>query len=221
MAAEYTPTDRSRVKTRASRGNYDREVVHAILDEALICHMGFVVDGQPYVIPTIHARDGEVIYLHGSPASRMLNTLAEGVRCCVTVTLVDEIVLARSSKQHSLNYRSAVIFGTATEIADEAEKAAALEVVVEHIARGRAETIRGASPEEMETTFVLRLPIEEASAKIREGGPKDKPEDVDNGAWAGVLPVSLKPGTPVPGSDVPEGMEVPDHLRDWSRRPER
>jgi nitroimidazol reductase NimA-like FMN-containing flavoprotein (pyridoxamine 5'-phosphate oxidase superfamily) len=221
MASDYEQTDRNRVRTRASRGNYDREVVHSILDEALICHLGFVVDDQPYVIPTIHARDGEVLYLHGSPASRMLTTLAEGVRCCVTATLVDQLVLARSSKQHSLNYRSAVVFGTATEITDEAEKAAALRVVVEHIASGRSETIRGANAEEMETTFVLRLPIEEASAKIREGGPKDKPEDVDNGAWAGVLPVSLQAGAPVPGDDVPEGMEVPDHIRDWSRRAER
>jgi nitroimidazol reductase NimA-like FMN-containing flavoprotein (pyridoxamine 5'-phosphate oxidase superfamily) len=221
MAAEYEKTDRSRVHTKAARGNYDREVVHAILDEALICHLGFVVDEQPFVIPTIHARDGEVLYLHGSPASRMLKTLAEGVRCCVTATLVDELVLARSSKQHSLNYRSAVVFGTASEITGESEKAAALEMVVEHIARGRAETIRGASPEEMETTFVLSLPIEEASAKIREGGPKDKPEDLDNGAWAGVVPVSLQPGTPVPDDAVPEGATVPDHVRDWSRPGER
>jgi nitroimidazol reductase NimA-like FMN-containing flavoprotein (pyridoxamine 5'-phosphate oxidase superfamily) len=221
MASDYEQTDRNRVRTKASRGNYDREVVHAILDEALICHLGFVVDDQPYVIPTIHARDGEVLYLHGSPASRMLNTLADGVRCCVTATLVDELVLARSAKQHSLNYRSAVVFGTASEITDEAEKSAALEVVVDHIARGRAETIRGADAEEMETTFVLRLPIEEASAKIREGGPKDKPEDLDNGAWAGVLPVSLQAGAPIPADHVPDGAEVPDHVRNWSRPHER
>jgi nitroimidazol reductase NimA-like FMN-containing flavoprotein (pyridoxamine 5'-phosphate oxidase superfamily) len=221
MADSYGQTERSRVRTRASRGNYDREVVHAILDEALICHLGFVVDGQPYVIPTIHARDGEVLYLHGSPASRMLNTLAEGAPCCVTATLVDELVLARSSKQHSLNYRSAVVFGTAAEITDVAEKADALRRVVEHIAPGRSESIRGGDAEEMETTFVLRMPIDEASAKIREGGPKDKPQDVDNGAWAGILPVSLQAGAPVPGEDMPEGAEVPQHVRNWSRRPDR
>ena len=217
MGSAYEKTDRSRVRTRASRGNYDREVVHAILDEALICHLGFVVADQPYVIPTIHARDGEVLYLHGSPASRMLNELAEGVRCCVTATLVDELVLARSAKQHSLNYRSAVVFGTATEITDVEEKAAALATVVEHIAPGRAETIRGPSEAEMETTFVLRMPIEEASAKIREGGPKDKEDDLENGAWAGVLPVSLQPGTPIPGDDMPEGTDVPEHIRAWTR----
>lgn len=217
MASSYEKTERNQVRTRASRGSYDREAVHAILDEALICHMGFAVDDQPYVIPTIHARDGEVLYLHGSPASRALNTLAEGVRCCVTATLVDELVLARSAKQHSLNYRSAMVLGTATEITDEAEKFAALTTVVEHIARGRAEAIRGPSEAEMETTFVLRMPIEEASAKIREGGPKDKDEDLEGGAWAGVLPVSLQPGTPVPAADVPDGAEVPDHVRSWSR----
>jgi nitroimidazol reductase NimA-like FMN-containing flavoprotein (pyridoxamine 5'-phosphate oxidase superfamily) len=221
MASDYEQTERNRVRTRASRGTYDREVVHAILDEALICHVGFVVDGQPYVIPTIHARDGEVLYLHGSPASRALNTLGEGVRCCVTATLVDELVLARSAKQHSLNYRSAVVFGTASEITDDAEKSAALEVVVDHIARGRAQTIRGANAEEMETTFVLRMPIDEASAKIREGGPKDKPEDLENGAWAGILPVSLQPGVPLPADDMTAGAEIPEHVRNWSRPGER
>ena len=218
MGSSYEKTDRTRVRTRASRGNYDREVVHAILDEALICHLGFVVDDQPYVIPTIHARDGEVLYLHGSPASRMLNALAEGVRCCVTATLVDELVLARSSKQHSLNYRSAVVLGTAREVSDPAEKASALRAVVDHIAPGRSAEVRGPDEDELETTQVLALPIEEASAKVREGPPAEKSGDRDLPAWAGRLPIRVGPGDAIAADHVPAGLELPGYLRDWPAR---
>src|SRR3954447_754320 len=141
--AEYGATERTRVRRKPGRGSYDRDLVHAILDEALVCHVGFVDEGHPYVIPTIHAREGETIYLHGSPASRTLGSLADGTACCLTATLVDEIVLARSARQHSLNYRSAMVLGTAREVTDEAEKGRALRAVVEHMVPGRADEVSG------------------------------------------------------------------------------
>ena len=185
-----------------SRGHYERELIHSILDEALSCHLGFVVDGRPYVIPMIHARDGELIYLHGAPASRTLGNLAEGVPCCLTATLVDELVLARSARQHSLNYRSAVVFGTAHEVVDPDEKESALRSVVEHIAPGRSSEVRGPNATERDNTRILSLPIEEASAKVREGPPVDKPEDLDGEIWAGRLPLALSASEPVSVPDL-------------------
>ncbi len=214
---EYAPTERTRVRRKPGRGSYDRELVHAILDEALICHVGFVDDGHPYVIPTIHARDGETIYLHGSPASRTLGTLADGTACCLTATLIDEIVLARSARNHSLNYRSAMVLGTAKEIADPAEKELALRIVVEHMVPGRAAAVRGPSEKDLETTKVLSMKIEEASAKARTGPAADKAGDLELPHWAGVLPLSLTAGDPVPAADLAQGIAAPDHLADWSR----
>jgi len=167
----------------------DRRELDAVLDTALVCHVGFVHDGGPVVIPTIHARAGDVLYLHGSPASRMLRTLSTGVDVCVTVTLVDELVLAKSWMHHSLNYRSAVVFGRATEVTDRAEKIAALRTIVEHVEPGRAAESRPPSEKELTGTLVLALPLTEASVKVREGGPVDDAGDEALTWWAGVRPV--------------------------------
>jgi nitroimidazol reductase NimA-like FMN-containing flavoprotein (pyridoxamine 5'-phosphate oxidase superfamily) len=217
MSSRYEPTERTRVRRKPGRGSYDRELVDRILDEALICHLGFVHDGHPYVTPTIHARVGRILYLHGSKGSRTLRRLADGDECCVTVTLVDGLVLARSAMHHSLNYRSAMIFGAAGRVEDPEEKAAALEAVVEHIAPGRSADARAPSPEELAATEVISLRLEEASAKVREGGPVDDAEDIGLAVWAGQLPVSLVPGEPLADAELPEGVEAPDYLRKWHR----
>jgi nitroimidazol reductase NimA-like FMN-containing flavoprotein (pyridoxamine 5'-phosphate oxidase superfamily) len=215
--ATYEPTERTKVRRKASRGSYDRELVDRILDEALVCHLGFVEDGQPYVIPTIHARVGSRLYLHGSKASRALGALSDGGQCCVTVTLVDGLVLARSALHHSLNYRSAMIFGAARRVEDPAEKAAALEAVVEHIAPGRSGDARAPSPKELRSTEVVAIELEEASAKLREGGPVDEDADKELPVWAGELPLSLEPGEPLADPDLSPDLALPDYLRNWHR----
>jgi nitroimidazol reductase NimA-like FMN-containing flavoprotein (pyridoxamine 5'-phosphate oxidase superfamily) len=196
-------TERTTVRRLPKRGNYDETVIHAILDEALLCHVGFVVDGAPVVIPTIHWRDGDTLYVHGSVASRMLRTLKDGVEACVTVTLLDGLVLAKSAFHHSMNYRSAVIFGKAHEVTDRDEKMRALETLVEHVVKGRARDVRGPNESELRVTTVLKLKIEEASAKIRTGGPLDDEEDLTLPVWAGVLPLKLTPGEPVGEGEAP------------------
>ena len=193
-----TPTERTRVHRLPTRATYDRSVVHGILDEALVCHVGFAVEGQPYVIPTIHARAGDRLYLHGSAASRMLRTLAGGVDVCVTVTLVDGVILARSAFHHSLNYRSVVILGTATPITEPEEKLAALERIVDHVVPGRWPHVRPPSAQELRATLVLALPITEVSAKVRTGGPLDDEADYALPCWAGEIPLRLTPLAPVP-----------------------
>jgi uncharacterized protein len=190
------PTARTKVKRHPERGAYDRATIDAILDEALICHVGFVADGQPYVIPTIHARDGDTLYLHGSPGSRMLRNLAGGVDVCVTVTLLDGLVLARSVYNHSMNYRSVLVLGRARELTDRAEKLHAMERVVESIVPGRWSEAREPNETEIKGTTILALPIEEASAKIRTGPPKDFDEDLSLPVWAGVIPLDLRRGRP-------------------------
>lgn len=195
-------TARTTVKRLPKRGLYDRETLYRILDEALICHAGFVVDGLPVVIPTIHWREGDTLYLHGSQASRMLRSLRGGVEACVTVTLLDGLVLARSAFHHSMNYRSAVIFGTAREVTDREEKLRALDALVEHVLRGRSKETRPPNEKELKQTMVLAMPIEEASAKVRTGGPVDDDEDYDLPVWAGVVPVRLAFGEPVPDERV-------------------
>jgi uncharacterized protein len=217
LRSALAPTDRTRVRRKPGRGSYDRELVHAILDEALICHVGFVDDGHPYVTPTIHAREGETIYLHGSPASRTLGTLADGTACCLTVTLVDELVLARSARNHSLNYRSVMVLGTAREITEPVEKGRALRAVVEHMVPGRSDEVRGPSEKDLETTKVLSMQIEEASAKVRIGFPADKPDDLELPYWAGVLPLTISPGDPIPAPDLAQDVTVPDHIARWNR----
>ena len=196
-------TERTTVRRLPKRGNYERETIHAILDEALICHLGFVVDGAPVVLPTIHWRDGDTLYVHGSAASRMLRTLRDGgVEACVTVTLLDGLVLARSAFHHSMNYRSVVVFGKAREVVDRDEKLRALETLVEHVVRGRSAEVRAPSEIELKATLVLALPLEEASAKIRTGMPVDDDEDYAMDVWAGVLPAALTFGSPVADSGV-------------------
>jgi len=184
------------VKRLPKRGNYDEAVVHAILDEGYLAHVGFQVDGQPYVIPTLYARKERTLYLHGSAASRMLRTLEQGVAVCVTVTLVDGFVLARSAFHHSMNYRSVVALGTARLVEDPEEKREALRLFTEHMVPGRWDEVRVPAAQEMKATLVLALPLEEVSAKIRTGGPVDDEEDYALPVWAGVVPVRMEVGTP-------------------------
>jgi uncharacterized protein len=215
--AEITRTPRTTLKRLPARGSFDREVVNAILDEALLCHLGFAVDGQPYVIPTIHARVGETLYVHGSPASRMLRHLRQGVPACVTVTLLDGLVLARSAFHHSMNYRSVVVLGQAQEVTDPAERGEGLKAVVEHVAPGRWAECRWPSEKELAGTLLLRLPVEEASAKVRTGPPLDDEEDYALEWWAGVLPLRLAPGEPVADPRLTPGTPVPASLLAYRR----
>jgi uncharacterized protein len=208
---------RSRVRRHPERGIYDREAIDAILDEAVICHVGFVVDKQPFVIPTIHARVGGLLYLHGSPASRMLRTLTEGVDVCVTATLLDGVVLARSVYKSSLNYRSAVVLGRARSVDEHDEKRVALEAVVEHVAPGRSRDARPPSTEELHATTVLALRIDEASAKVRIGPPGDFDHDLELPIWAGVIPLRLTAGTPETEARVPDGLPVPPYATAYRR----
>ena len=215
--SEYEQTKRTRVFRKPGRGSYDRDLVHSILDEALVCHVGYVQDGQPYVIPTIHARVGETLYLHGARGSRTLAALADGAACCITATLVDELVLARAALHHSLNYRSVMVLGTVTEITDPDEKEGALRAVVEHVAPGRPDEVRGPNATDLKSTRVLSMPIEEASAKVRTGPPVDEQADLDLPYWAGQLPLTLGAGDPITAPDLTRDLPVPDHVRDWSR----
>jgi uncharacterized protein len=180
-----------RVKREPQRGVYDRETIDAILDEALVCHLGFAVDGQPYVIPTLHARIGDLLYVHGSAASRMLRHAASDARICVTVTLLDGLVLARSVFNHSIDYRSVVVLGTPALVEDVDEKREALHAFTDHIAPGRWEEARQPTDQELKATWILSVPLDEASAKIRTGPPEDEPEDLDLPVWAGVVPIHL------------------------------
>jgi nitroimidazol reductase NimA-like FMN-containing flavoprotein (pyridoxamine 5'-phosphate oxidase superfamily) len=211
MSDVYEPTERTTVKRLPARGVYDRAVVHQILDEGLICHLGFVVDGQPFVIPTIYVRVGETIYVHGSPASRMLRTLDQGVPACVTVTHVDGLVLARSAFHHSMNYRSAVVFGTATVVDDPEKKVEVLHALTDHLIRGRWEEIRHPSPDELRRTLVLAIPIKEASAKIRVGPPLDDEEDYALPVWAGVVPLKLSASEPIADPRLSPETPVPPY----------
>jgi nitroimidazol reductase NimA-like FMN-containing flavoprotein (pyridoxamine 5'-phosphate oxidase superfamily) len=208
------PTPRTTVRRLPTRGQYDRETIAAILDEGLVCHVGFVVEGQPFVIPTIYARHGERLYVHGSAVSRMLKTLAGGVPVCVTVTVLDGLVLARSVFNHSMNYRSVVVLGTATVI-EGREKVAALETIAEHVAPGRWREARGPNENELKATLVLSLPLDESSAKVRTGPPEDEDEDYGLPYWAGVLPLALAAGSPVADPRLPPGTLVPPSVRDW------
>jgi nitroimidazol reductase NimA-like FMN-containing flavoprotein (pyridoxamine 5'-phosphate oxidase superfamily) len=211
------PSERTRVRRRAERGRYDRATVHAILDEGLVCHVGFAIDGQPFVIPTAHARDGETLYLHGSPASRMLRNLSEGVPVCVTVTLLDGVVLARSAFHHSMNYRSVVVVGRARAVDDAEERLRALRALVEHVARGRWADTRRPNARELAQTLVLALPIVEASAKVRSGPPLDDAEDQALPFWAGVIPLALAPGAPTPDPGLAPGIARPAYAEDYRR----
>jgi uncharacterized protein len=213
-------TDHTRVRRHPERGRYEREEIDAILDEALFCHVGFVDGGRPFVIPTIHARVGDDLYLHGSPASRMLRELADEIDICVTATLLDGIVLARSVYNHSLNYRSAVVLGRARKLDDHAERLKALEAIVEQVVPGRSREARAPSEKELAGTSVLALAIDEASAKVRTGPPGDFDADLDLPVWAGVIPLSTVPGEPPTDEHVPRHVAVPGYVRDYRRTDE-
>ena len=215
MSSNSMPTARTRVVREPQRAVYDREVVNEILDEGFICHIGFVVDGQPYVIPTSYGRDGDVLYVHGSAASRMLRTLDQGTSVCVTVTLLDGLVLARSVFNHSMNYRSAVILGKATLVDEPGEKIAALHALSEHILPSRWADSRQPNEKELKATSVLRIPITEFSAKVRTGPPIDDEEDYSFPTWAGVIPLQMQAGAP--NADERCQREVPPYLQNYSR----
>jgi len=215
--AGYPTSERSEVRRLPDRGSNERAAVHAILDEGLFCHVGFATDRGPVVIPTIYARDGETLYLHGSPASRMLRTLEKGVPVCVTVTHVDALVLARSAFHHSMNYRSAVVFGTAHEVRDEAEKRRAFTAIVDHVVPGRSGDTRPPNDYEHTFTKVLAVEIEEASAKMRTGGPVDDAEDLALPHWAGILPVRTSFGAPEPAEGLAPGVPVPAYASGYRR----
>jgi uncharacterized protein len=213
----FAPTERTTLKRLPKRAEYDRERVYAILDEAFICHVGFVVEGQPVVIPTGYGRIGNVLYIHGSAASRMLRTLGGGVDVCVTVTLVDGLVLARSVFHHSFNYRSVVVFGRARVVTETAEKVAALHAFTEHVIPGRWQEAREPNDGELKATTVLALPLEEASAKIRTGPPIDDEEDYALPVWAGVLPLRLVTAEAIKDEQLPADIALPDYVRDYCR----
>lgn len=211
-------TTRTELKRLPKRGAHDTATIYPILDAGFLAHVGFVVDGQPFVIPTLYGRDGGTLYLHGSSASRMLRTLETGVQACVTVTLVDGLVLARSAFHHSMNYRSVVAFGVARKIEDAARKTEALRVVSDHLIAGRWNDVRVPAPQELKATAVLEFAIEEASAKVRTGGPIDDEEDYALPVWAGVLPLALTPREPLADSRLPQGIDVPQYVRDYGVR---
>jgi nitroimidazol reductase NimA-like FMN-containing flavoprotein (pyridoxamine 5'-phosphate oxidase superfamily) len=211
---------RTTVRRVADRGRYDAETIHAILDEAAVAHVGFAVDGQPYVIPTLHARDGDQLFVHGSVGSRMLQALRAGdTPCCVTVTTVDGLVLARSAFHHSINYRSVVVLGSPREVTDPDRKLAALRLFVEKLVPGRWDEARQPSAAELRKTAVLALTIDEASAKVRSGPPVDEDEDYDLPVWAGVLPLRLTAGAPVPDPQLRGSPPLPAGLALWALEP--
>lgn len=212
-----TPSSRTQVRRLPKRGAYDAATIHAILDAGYIAHVGFQVDGQPFVIPTLYGRDGDRLYLHGSAASRMLHELETSAPVCVTVTLVDALVLARSAFHHSINYRSVVAFGKARRIDDPEEKTHALRVLSEQVIAGRWEHVRGPNPQELKATSVLEFTIEEASAKSRTGPPVDDEEDYALPVWAGLLPLKTEPQPPVADPRLPGDVAVPEHVSAYRR----
>jgi len=213
----FPQTDRTKLKRLPKRGHFDRDTVYSILDEGFICHIGFVVDGQPFVIPTGYARVDDKLYIHGSQASRMLRSLGGGIDACVTVTIVDGLVLARSAFHHSMNYRSVLVLGRATFVSDPEEKYAALLALSEHIVPGRWADVREPNEEEMKLTTVLCLSLEEASAKIRTGPPLDDEEDYALPIWAGVVPLKLVAGEPIKDPLLTAEVPVPDYAAHYKR----
>jgi len=217
MSDQLEPTRKTTLKRIPKRGNFDREVINSILDEAFICHVGFVADGQPYVIPTAYGRVGNDLYVHGSSASRLMRSLADGIDICVTVTLIDGLVLARSAFHHSINYRSIVIIGNAEMVTGDEEKIKALEAFTEHLIPGRWNDVRPPTDLELKATIVLRLPINEASAKMRTGDPVDDEADYTLSVWAGVLPLALKAGEPIPDARLNPDIEPQEYVQRYKR----
>ncbi len=212
-----SPTARTEVRRLAERGSYDGDLIASILDEALICHVGFVHDGAPVVIPTIHARVGDTLYLHGSPASRMLRSMRAGVEISVNVTIVDGLVIARAAFHNSLNYRSVVIFGSPRVVDDSDEKWAALEAITDHVVSGRWADSRPMNDKEFKGTLVVALPINEASAKTRSGGPNDDDVDYELPIWAGVVPLAITPAAPISDPLLEIDVDAPVYARDYRR----
>jgi nitroimidazol reductase NimA-like FMN-containing flavoprotein (pyridoxamine 5'-phosphate oxidase superfamily) len=217
MSQPYTPTPRTRLVREADRAVYDREAAYRILDEGFLCHVGFVVDGQPFVIPTSYGRTDDSLYIHGSAASRMLRQMKESLPVCVTVTLLDGLVLARSIFNHSMNYRSVVVLGKATPVDDPDEKIEALRLFSEHIVPGRWADARQPNERELRATSVLRVPIEEFSAKVRQGPAVDDEEDYSFPTWAGVVPLEMVAGAPIDDARLLPGREVPAYAKKYSR----
>jgi nitroimidazol reductase NimA-like FMN-containing flavoprotein (pyridoxamine 5'-phosphate oxidase superfamily) len=213
----FAPTERTTLKRLPKRGEYDRAAIFEILDEAFICHVGFIADGKPVVIPTSYCRIADDLYIHGSAGSRMLRSLEQGIDVCVTVTLIDGLVLARSAFHHSINYRSVVIFGEANVVDDADEKTRVLHAFTEHVVPGRWEEVRLPTDDEMCATLVLKLPLTEVSAKVRTGPPIDDEEDYNLAVWAGVVPLRLIADAPVIDDRVPAGIEAPRYVREYSR----
>jgi nitroimidazol reductase NimA-like FMN-containing flavoprotein (pyridoxamine 5'-phosphate oxidase superfamily) len=211
------PSTRTRVRRVPNRADYTRETIDAILDEALVAHLGFSVDGQPYVIPTLHARVGDIVYVHGSSASRMIRSLTGGLPACLTVTLVDGLVLARSAFHHSMNYRSVVVLGEARPVEGVDERLAALEAFTERLVPGRWDEVRPPTAQELKGTRVLALDLDEASAKVRTGPPVDDDEDYALDVWAGVVPLTLQPGPLAPDPLLRDGIEPSEAVRSWGR----
>ncbi len=218
-----TPTNgaspRTRIRRMPARADYERATIEAILDEAMVAHLGFVADDQPYVVPTLHARVGELVYFHGSSASRTVRTLAGGAQMCLTVTLLDGLVFARSAVHHSVNYRSVVVLGQARAIVEPSEKMAAIEAFTERLMPGRWDEVRGPTAKELKAIQVLALPLEEASAKLRAGPPMDDEEDYALDTWAGVIPLSTVAGEPIPDERLSEGIAVSPAVSAWGAYP--
>lgn len=210
-------TARTILRRLPQRGVFDRNSINQILDEGFICHVGFAVEGQPFVIPTGYARVGDRLFIHGSQASRMLRTLGQGIDVCVTVTLIDGLVLARSAFHHSMNYRSVVVFGRATVVDEREEKLAALVALSEHMIPGRWDDVREPNERELQLTTVLSLPLDEASAKVRTGPPLDDEEDYGSSVWAGVIPLRLVASASIPDPRLPAEIDPPHYALDYSR----
>jgi uncharacterized protein len=213
----FSQTSRTQIKRLPQRGEYDRQTIYGILDEGLICQVGFIVDGQPFVIPTAYGRVDDRLYIHGSPASRMLRTLKDGIEVCVTVTLLDGLVLARSAFHHSMNYRSVVVFGQATVVDNAEEKLEALKAFTEHVMRDRWAEVRPPNRQELAGTLVLELPLTEASAKMRSGAPVDDEADYELPIWAGELPLRLTPLEPVADPRLALDIALPDSVQKYCR----
>ncbi|MGE0439921.1 MAG: pyridoxamine 5'-phosphate oxidase family protein [Gemmatimonadales bacterium] len=211
------PTPRVAVRRHSDRGRYDRETIDAILAEAVLAHVGFVVDGQLYVLPTLYARVGDTLYFHGAAANRMLGSITDGQPVCITVTLLDGLVMARAHYSHSANYRSVVVVGQGREVTDVAEKTRSFEALVEQVARGRWTDARQPNPTEIRVTRVVAVPLDEASAKVRTGPPVDDEADLASGHWAGVLPLRLAAGVPIAAPEMPAGAVPPDYLVNYRR----
>jgi nitroimidazol reductase NimA-like FMN-containing flavoprotein (pyridoxamine 5'-phosphate oxidase superfamily) len=207
----------NRVRRHPERGRYESGDIYPIVDEAIHCHLGVVVDGAPLVVPTVHARIGDVLYLHGAVAAKSLRAVGHPIPCCVTVTLVDGLVLARSAFNHSLNYRSVIVQGQGAEVADPEEKLGALQALVEHIAPGRWADVRPPSPTEFRTTLVMRVSLRDAVAKVRTGPVVDDPEDMDWPGWAGIVPLAVQAGSAEPDAGIPMGLPLPLYLSPYRR----